>query len=407
MEKRKTKKWARPIHRVTYAVLRFILTPYYKIRLNYTAERTNVPKNYPCVILSNHQTFDDQFLVGLSFPYTVYMVASERLFNLGFASKIIQTLAAPVKKTKSRADISAVKNCLKILKEGGKILIFPEGNCTYTGEPCNISIAAAKMVKMLKAPLVIYNLNGGYGGRPRWAKSYRKGKVTGRVVKIIQPEEYANMSAEELHKLIVEALNVKEVPSSAAFKSRRRAEYLEKVLYFCPECGRYECLYSKGNYVYCERCGAKWEYGVNLTLKGNFPFSDSGATVNEWYLLQAGKLFEKIKNESDKDKIIFGGDEGTLSYFENGKTKKLCRGKISVSQNALTAGGKTFAYGSIEAVTVQQNSALIFYADGVSYFFKGGKLFNPVKYMHAFYITKHLQGGPDDTADIGDVYLGL
>ncbi|MBR2969065.1 MAG: 1-acyl-sn-glycerol-3-phosphate acyltransferase [Clostridia bacterium] len=399
--KKKNKKWSRPIHRVIFYLLAFVLKPIYRIRYGYTTKHVDMPKDEPCLILSNHQTFADQFLVGFSFyKHPIYMMATERIFNLGFISSVIKFVAAPIMKKKSKVDIMAVKNSAKVLKEGGKVLIFPEGNCTYDGRLCTISTGAAKMVKMLKVPVLLYNLHGGYGAKPRWARSARRGKMTGCVVKKLMPEEYESLSAEELSLKINEYLTVKEIPSSDPFKSNRRAEYLEKMLYWCPHCNSYQTLYSKGNHVTCTNCGMTAEYTVNLTFNGeNCP-----CTTTEWYDMQAAALLKKLSNF---DGTIFKDENAKLSSFGDGKTVFISKGEISLTPTTFTAGGKTFDVKDIESMAIQQNSAIIFYVNDVSYFLKGGKRFNPLKYMHAFYMLKHLSSGGNYDEPIVNVYLGL
>jgi len=402
MKQKKPKTWATPLHKIAEKVIKFFIRPIYCIRYGYKPVKANLPKDEPCIIFCNHQTFADQFFVCFSFNYPVYAMASERIFNLGIISKLIVALTGPIQKKKSKADIMAVKNCAKVLKEGGKVLIFPEGNCTYDGRPCYVSVATAKMAKMLKVPIVIYNLKGGYGAKPRWGRAPRKGKFTGEIVGKIMPEEYLEMSAEELNKKITNALAVNERFPEIEFKSKKRAEYLEKVLYYCPNCKKWQTLYSKGAYVYCKECGFKAEYTLNLTLN-----SESAITpkdVAEWYDLQASAL---LKSLNGKVGTIFKDEQTKLSSFGNGKTNFICKGEIAITNKQFIAGGKAFDLDKIEAVTVQQNSALIFYVDDVSYFVKGGKRFNPLKYMHAFYMLKFLSNGGNYEQPIGDVYLGL
>lgn len=400
--KNKQKKWKRPIHSVVTAVLRFVLRPYFKLRYNYTAKRCGLPKDYPCVILSNHQTFFDQFLVGMSFPYPVYMMATERIFNMGLISKLLSAIVAPIPKKKSRVDINAVRISTKVLREGGKVLIFPEGNCSYTGKLGYVSPAIAKMIKMLKAPLVLYNLHGGFGLKPRWALSARRGKATGQIVKILKPEEYESLSNEELMDVIITTLTTDEFNLGVDFKSSKRAEGLEKFLYYCPDCKSFNTLTSRGAHLTCTKCGARAEYGVNLTLNAvsakNMP-----VRLYDYDALQATAL---------RELILSGGvnfeDEGVkLCHFENGKTKLIKKGSIRMDGEELTVAGKSFPLSQIESVTIQQKSAIIFYVGDTTYFVKGGKRFNPVKYTHAYYIIKDLSEGGDNDKPISDVYLGL
>ena len=77
--------------------------------------------------------------------------------------------------------MQAIRDCLRVLKEGGAVGIFPEGNRTLTGAQWEMTDSVAKFVKLSKVPLVLYNIEGGYGSDPRWGVSKRKGKMRGYV----------------------------------------------------------------------------------------------------------------------------------------------------------------------------------------------------------------------------------
>ena len=82
--------------------------------------------NRPYLILFNHQTAFDQFFTSIAFKKHIYYIASEDLFSNGFLSKLITWLVAPIPFRKSTSDIAAIKNCLRIVKEGGSIGMAPE-----------------------------------------------------------------------------------------------------------------------------------------------------------------------------------------------------------------------------------------------------------------------------------------
>ena len=213
------------------------------------------------------------------------------------------------------------------------------------------------------------------------------------------------LTNEELNDKIVEALAASELPPKSTYTSSRRAEYLEKVLYYCPECKSYQTLHSHGNYCTCEKCGLEVEYTVNLTFSANSNHTCAlPGTVAEWYDLQASELLFSLK---DKEGEIFRDEKTRLSSFGDERTKRISKGEISITATTFTAGGSQFPLSSIESMTVQQNSAIIFYVDDVSYFVKGGKRFNPLKYMHAFYMLKHINEGGKYDEPIGNVHLGL
>ena len=118
--------------------------------LRYPVKIEKAPDDSQALILFNHQTALDQFLVGLAFPQPVYYVASEDLFSIGPLARAMEYLVAPIPIKKQSTDIRAVKTCLRVAKEGGSIAIAPEGNRTYSGRLCYMNPAIGSLAKKLR-----------------------------------------------------------------------------------------------------------------------------------------------------------------------------------------------------------------------------------------------------------------
>ena len=130
--------------------------------------------------------------------------------------------------------MQAVLTCIRVAKEGGTIAIAPEGNRTYSGRTEYMNPAIAGLARKLKLPIALYRIEGGYGVQPRWSDGTRKGRMRAYVSRVIEPEEYANLSADELGDLIKEGLHVDENCENGLFRSVKKAEYLERCFYVCP-----------------------------------------------------------------------------------------------------------------------------------------------------------------------------
>ena len=146
----------------------------------------------------------------------------------------ISFIQAPIPIRKQTMDLKAVKNCLRVAKEGGTIALAPEGNRTYSGRTVYIKPSIAKLCRSLKLPLAIYRIEGGYGVEPRWSDVARKGPMSARVTRVIEPEEYDQMTNEELFDLIQKELWVDEAAVTGSYPHPRAAEYLERAIYVCP-----------------------------------------------------------------------------------------------------------------------------------------------------------------------------
>lgn len=275
----KKKRWIYPRHSVVRNLAYGVLYPYSRIRYGLQVEPFREQGNRAYLILLNHQTAFDQFFVGMSFKGPVYYLASEDLFSNGWVSSLIRWLVAPIPIKKQTTDVNAVMNCIRVAREGGTIAIAPEGNRTYSGKTEYMNPAIAGLARKLKLPIVLYRIEGGYGTHPRWSDVIRKGVTKAGVHRVIEPEEYEKLTNEELLAEIQSGLCVDEGVADGIFRSARRAEYLERAMYVCPDCGL-SSFESNGNTICCQRCGKTVTYGEDKTLSADgFPFS----FVTQWY----------------------------------------------------------------------------------------------------------------------------
>ena len=205
---KKNKKWLRFRHRVVRNVLFCTLGVYARIKYRAKIDKFKEQQKRPYLILMNHQTAFDQFFVGMSFSGAVYYLASEDIFSNGWTSKLIEYLVAPIPIKKQTVDVRAVLNCIRVAKEGGSIAIAPEGNRTYSGQTEYMSPSIAPLARKLGMPIALYRIEGGYGAHPRWSDVVRRGKMHCYVSRVIYPEDYANMTDDELFAAIEKELYV-------------------------------------------------------------------------------------------------------------------------------------------------------------------------------------------------------
>ena len=199
---KKNDSWMKFRHRLFIWILRPIFTLVVILRYHIKVEKFHNQGNRPYLIIMNHQTAFDQFFVSIMFNRPVYYVASEDIFSLGFLSDALRFLVAPIPIKKQTLDLQAVKNCIKVAREGGTIALAPEGNRTYHGRTLYMKPGIASMVKKLGLPLAIFRIDGGYGIHPRWSDVVRGGKMRCYISRVIEPEEYASMTGDELFQII-------------------------------------------------------------------------------------------------------------------------------------------------------------------------------------------------------------
>ncbi len=403
-EKQKQKKWIKFRHRIVRNLLYIFLYPYSRIKYGITIEKFKEQKKTPYLVLLNHQTPFDQFFVGMAFRGPIYYLATEDIFSMGFLSSIIRYLVAPIPIKKQTSDVRAVKQCIRVAREGGTICIAPEGNRTYSGRTEYMSDSIASLAKMLKLPIALYRLEGGYGVEPRWSDVVRRGKMRGYVSQVIEPEEYKSMSNEELFKIIEQGLFVDEACVDSEFYHKKRAEYLERAMYVCPFCGLTK-FNSENEFCECKNCGAKIEYQTSKQIKGvncEFPFE----FVADWYDYQKEFINKLDINEYVNAPIYY--DEASI--FEVIINKKKLPFKLQA--NISLYGDKIvfnegehdelrLDFAEISAVSVLGRNKLNIYFGDKVYQLKGDKRFNALKYVHIYYRHKNVTKGEENEQFLG------
>lgn len=93
-----------------------------------------IPREGPFLLAANHASYFDPPAIGCRVPREVHYFARKTLFKPGFREKILRDVHAIPVDLESDSDISALKSVFRALKEGGGLLVFPEGTRTPTGE---------------------------------------------------------------------------------------------------------------------------------------------------------------------------------------------------------------------------------------------------------------------------------
>jgi len=384
--------WKRKRHKYVVNIIRPIFKTIFKRRYNCSFDD---PLSFPngAIFISNHVTTMDPFMIGILSKEPVYYMANADLFDHFIIGKVIEFLVNPIPKQKGKkSDLPAIKNCCRVAKEGSSICIFVEGNRSFTGELCYFDESISKLVMLLKKPLVLCNILGGYGTDPRFSKGIRKGKMHVGVKKIYNEEELKNMSIEQIYHAIKEGIDVDNFNYYNEYKSKHRALFLERVVYKCPICGSLHTLYSKKNALICTNCGLEVIYNEDLTFTSSNP-DFKFKYVKDWYNYQ----IEEIKKMDIKNEDLIYKERVILVNPRKYKSKKrIGRGMLYFYGDKLRfeLGKKTldFKFDDIEEMSILGKKKMNFYIDGKTYQFFGDKRINMVKYLTMFYLIRNRKG---------------
>ncbi len=130
----------------------------------------------PVLVVSNHQSFLDPPLIGNLYKTEMVFLARKTLFVGFFKWLYPQWNAIPV--DQDRPDMSSLKTIIRKLKEGHRVLVFPEGQRTLDGEICEaapgVGLIAAKSGAVIQ-PVRIY---GARDALPRGSARIHFARIT-------------------------------------------------------------------------------------------------------------------------------------------------------------------------------------------------------------------------------------
>ena len=372
------KKHVKRRHRFFFAIVRPIARILARKHYFKTKAVKLKGKNY--LILSNHQSFWDPVFVALTIKGPIYFVTSDALNSQKWYLRLLFYCFGPIPKRKGFIDTTCIRTLCQAAKEGGNVAIFPEGNRQWNDSMFYIDRAVVKLVRLLKLPLVLYNINGGYGMQPRWGRSKRKGKHTGAIKEIVSWEEISAMSDNELYEKIVTGLKVIDSCSGELYKSNERAEYLERELFVCPKCGAQSTLHSQGNDIKCEHCGLTVTYGEDLHLTSPDPDFHFDRLV-DWYEFQQKYVRDFDLNSAD---VLLSDDNVTV--YDKTATERIvvAQGRLTLTKDKLSVGDFEVPTSEIIGGSTQDSEKMMFNVGNKSYMAVGTERFNGIKYLLFF-----------------------
>ncbi|MFY9151863.1 MAG: AMP-binding protein [Prolixibacteraceae bacterium] len=162
----------------------------------------NIPEG-PCFIAPNHESKLDAFLVlsyldkqtlknTFSYAKKEHVKSAARRYIARHSNVIVMDLTKDLK--------HSIQKMAEVVKQGKKILIFPEGTRSLTGELGQFKKTYAILSTELNVPIVPVVISGAFEAMSSGAKKINKGeKITIEFLPAISPE---GMSPEKLNDLV-------------------------------------------------------------------------------------------------------------------------------------------------------------------------------------------------------------
>lgn len=380
VEKKDPRKRHRLIWKLLYPVMRLIAW----ICLGYWAAPSRTEG--PFLLVSNHVTDWDPILVGCSFrTQQFYFVTSEHLLRNKLFGRFLIWAQDPIPRQKGGSAAGTVLAVMRRLRAGDSVAIFPEGNRTWDGVTRPMLPSIGKLARASGVKLVTYRMEGGYFTSPRWAGgAIHRGKMRGRVVKVYSPETLKAMTPEEINEVIrrdlYEDAYARQRKEPIVYRSYRRAEHIERLLFLCPKCGEMHTLQSKGDTVRCRKCGLAFRYLPTGFLAGNgLPF-DNLRDLNRLQDEQVARLCQS----ADPARPIFSDSDMRTDEVDFSRgTKPIGRGELKLYRDRLELPGVTVPLTELTGMSLVGPQDLYVGSGEHSYLVRSDHIRCLVKYLTA------------------------
>jgi len=201
-------QWALEILRPTVGVISRV---FWKIEF---AGVENVPTEGGVIIAANHQTYLDPFWLSVKVKRPVRYLAWSAAFRWPVVGQCLTWFGAwPL--ALEGSDPAAIRRSLQWLREGGAVVIFPEGGrSTASGALERFKAGAVRLALEANVPILPVTIKGGNRVWPRGRRLPRCNKVLVTYHPLYYPEQppneetraFARRESERLAKVIESAL---------------------------------------------------------------------------------------------------------------------------------------------------------------------------------------------------------
>ncbi|MCL1950510.1 MAG: 1-acyl-sn-glycerol-3-phosphate acyltransferase [Turicibacter sp.] len=273
---------------IIYFLIYVLIYPFLKLCFGLRVDKSQfkLPKG-PCIVLCNHTSFMDFALAMLPlYPRRLNAVAAQKFFYYKPLNWFLPLMGC-IPKNLFDSDLRSIMSMMNVVKDGGSLLLFPEGRCSVDGKFMGMHKAAGKLAKRLEVPVVACYIEGAYECMPFWRPGLRFGRLKVTLTNLFDGPALKALPVDDINERIQSALTGKNAPpliNKGTFFANNLAVGLENLLYLCPKCHQEYTLQSTGNVISCKNCGKLGLVRNDLSLEpiGN---SQIPPTIQKWYHL--------------------------------------------------------------------------------------------------------------------------
>lgn len=291
----------------------------------FTLEKINMEGlEGPYLMLVTHSSMVDfNVMLKATHPHKVNNVMTLEGFNT-YTEPLMRSLGV-LGTRKYINDMNLIRNikyCIE--KLGNTFVLFPEARYSLDGCTSYIPSSTAKLIKVLKVPVVVLKIQGNFITCPQWNKINKKTHVEAQMVQIITREECKDITLDEIAARIRENFAYDDykwqLDNKIKIDHPKRAEGLHALLYKCPHCKEESQMDSKGAKLFCNACGKTWEmdeYGQLHALDGKTEFSH----IPDWSNWERACVRKEIEEGTYyfEDTVRVETLPGSLKFYKQGE----------------------------------------------------------------------------------------
>lgn len=182
--------------KIVKAIVRWFMVICFRIKI---VGKENIPKEGACIVCSNHKSYYDPPLMVAFNKRHINMIAKKDLLKNPIMAWLCKAFGAFMVERDGK-DIEAVKQSLKILKNGGILGIFPEGTRNGLAKGEKVKNGAVLMAIKSGAPIIPAGIKGDY-------KLFRRVTMTYGEPIYYDKSKINQQDKEEIDKLTDELMN--------------------------------------------------------------------------------------------------------------------------------------------------------------------------------------------------------
>lgn len=162
----------------------------------------NIPKRGGAVLASNHQSYLDPAIIAVGARREIHFMARDSLFEIPVFGALIRSLNAfPVKR--DGIDRKAIRKAVRIVAEGGLVVIFPEGMRHDSGTLGEMKSGATFVSRKAGCPIIPVGIQGAHKA---WPIRYRICHLASIRIRFGRPIESDGKEAGEMIGKVVEGI---------------------------------------------------------------------------------------------------------------------------------------------------------------------------------------------------------